>query len=59
MFNNFFQGTSVEGEAPGPSDRGMPSGMKTTGKLSGRAAKARAVARGDNLAPAQVEDLHI
>lgn len=47
------EGTSVDGEASGPSDRGMPPGMKTTGKLSGRAAKARAVARGDNLAPAQ------
>lgn len=49
----------MDGEASGPSDRGMPPGMKTTGKLSGRAAKARAVARGDNLAPAQVEHLHI
>lgn len=49
------QGTSVDGEAGPSHDRGLPPGMKTSGKLSGRAAKTRAVARGDNLAPAQVK----
>ncbi|XP_062617317.1 endoplasmic reticulum transmembrane helix translocase-like [Saccostrea cucullata] len=45
------EGTSVDGEANTSNDRVMPPGMK--GKMAGRAAKARAVARGDNLAPAQ------
>ncbi|KAK3087866.1 hypothetical protein FSP39_011689 [Pinctada imbricata] len=49
-------GSSVDGEA-GPTttqnDRLHPSSARHGGKASGKAAKARAIARGDNLAPAQ------
>ena len=45
----------MDGEAGPSHERGLPPGMKTSGKLSGRSAKTRAVARGDNLAPAQVK----
>ena len=52
------QGSSVDGEvgtSASTNDRLHPSSAgRPGGKASGRAAKQRAIARGDNLAPAQV-----
>lgn len=49
--------SSVDGETP--NDKLQMMSQRGGGKVSGRAAKQRAIARGDNLAPAQVATLEM